>query len=182
MKVSRKQWLTEGLKLLGKQGPEALKIDRLCRQLKVSKGSFYHHFSHRENYLEALLAYWQECNTENVIENLESLSTPAKRGEQFNDHIARTDLKAEIELRAWGRQNPTVGNAVARVDQRRMNYLTELITGQTEDQKQADTIARVVYAQFVGCQYLQHSISQQDWAEMDLLLQAMVQHYLEAPH
>lgn len=178
MKVSREQWLAEGLRLLGEQGPEVLKIDRLCRHLQVSKGSFYHHFRDREDYIEALLAHWQASGTEAVIESLASLSTPEQRSQQLNEHIVQADIRPEIELRAWGRQSPRVAETVAQVDQRRMDYVADLVRAQTGDTKQARVMARIAYAHFVGCQYLQHSVTREDWAEMDQLLQDMVQHYL----
>lgn len=179
MKVSREQWLAEGLKLLGQQGPDVLKIDRLCQHLTVSKGSFYHHFRDREDYVDALLGYWQESGAESVIKALSSISIPEQRSRQLNKHIAQADLKPEIELRAWGRQNPQVAKSVAAVDQQRMDYLTDQVSVQAEDAEQARVIARMVYAQFVGCQYLQHSVTQQDWAAMDSLLQTMVHQYLD---
>ncbi|MCH8552277.1 MAG: TetR/AcrR family transcriptional regulator [Natronospirillum sp.] len=178
MKVSREQWLTEGLKLLGQQGPDVLKIERLCQHLQVSKGSFYHHFRDREDYIEALLVHWQACSTEDVIASLASISTPEQRSQQLNEHIVQADLRAEIELRAWGRQNPHVAKAMAQVDQQRMNYVADLISAKTGNTEQARVMARIAYAHFVGCQYLQHSIRREDWAEMDQLLQDMVEHYL----
>lgn len=177
MKVSRKQWLAEGFSLLGQQGPEVLKIDRLCQHLQVSKGSFYHHFRDREAYVEALLDYWQARGTEAVIEALGQLSTSAQRSRQLNEHLAQADLRAEIELRAWGHQNPQVAAVVAQVDRRRMDYMADLISARTGNAGQARIMARIAYAQFVGCQYLQHSISQEDWAQMDRLLQDMAAQY-----
>ncbi|MBZ0331404.1 TetR/AcrR family transcriptional regulator [Halomonas sp. ANAO-440] len=179
MKISRELWLSEGLRFLGEQGPEALKIDRLCRHLEVSKGSFYHHFSDRSAYVEALLEHWLTSSTEAVFESLASVPDPAQRGKQLNAHIARANLKPEIELRAWGRHNARVADAVARVDRRRMEYLANLISLRTGEREQAGSIANMIYSQFVGCQYLQHSINQESWARMDQLLQTMVQQYLD---
>ena len=38
-------WIQAGFALLADGGPNALRIDRLCERLGVTKGSFYWHFT-----------------------------------------------------------------------------------------------------------------------------------------
>jgi AcrR family transcriptional regulator len=38
-------WVQAGFAILAEEGIKALKIDRLCRRLDVTKGSFYWHFT-----------------------------------------------------------------------------------------------------------------------------------------
>jgi len=41
-----------------RKGIKALKIDRLCKRLGVTKGSFYWHFTDMAGYRAALVDYW----------------------------------------------------------------------------------------------------------------------------
>lgn len=174
MKVSREEWLARGLTLLAEEGPEAIRIDRLCRALNVSKGSFYHYFENRQAYVDDLLDYWLKLGTMDVIESLASIADPNARGEALNACIQQADLKPEMALRFWGRQEPRVAEAVAQVDQRRLDYLTRLVQEQTGCGSQASLMAKLAYAQFVGCQALGDLVDQNEWVQLDRLLHQMV--------
>jgi len=44
-RLSVDDWMQAGFAILAEEGIKALKIDRLCRRLGVTKGSFYWHFT-----------------------------------------------------------------------------------------------------------------------------------------
>ena len=181
MKISREEWLSSGLALLAEHGSEVIKIDRLCRHLKVTKGSFYHYFANRQAFVDELLAYWLKKDTDEVIESLSGMADPHARGQALNQGVEQADLKPEMALRIWGHQDPGVAEAVARVDKRRLDYLTSLVQEQTGRSDQAVLMAKLAYAHFVGCQTLGDLVSKDEWAQMDLLLHQMVLNQLEGP-
>lgn len=179
MKISREEWLAKGLALLAEHGSEVIKIDRLCRHLKVTKGSFYHYFANRQAFVDDLLTYWLKKDTDEVIESLAGTADPHARGEALNKRVEQADLKPEMALRIWGHQNPGVAEAVARVDKRRLDYLTRLVEEQTGQSDQAELMAKLAYAHFVGCQALGDLVSKDEWVQMDQMLHQMVLRQLE---
>ena len=60
--LSRESWITAALRLLEKSGIGSVKIDLLARQLRVTRGSFYFHFSGLGDLQEALLKEWRRRN------------------------------------------------------------------------------------------------------------------------
>ena len=54
-KIEREDWFTTGLEILKKDGFLKITIDNLCDVLKVTKGSFYHHFKNVDGYIDALI-------------------------------------------------------------------------------------------------------------------------------
>ena len=44
-RLSADDWIQAGFALLAEGGPNALRLDRLCERLEVTKGSFYWHFA-----------------------------------------------------------------------------------------------------------------------------------------
>lgn len=174
MKLSREDWLQKGLAVLATYGSEDLKIDRLCKHLKVTKGSFYHYFAHRDEYLAALLEYWQNHYTNDLIRAVSGIADPSQRGRELNAKIGAIDLRPETALRSWGRKDERVAAVVAQVDRERIDYLTQLIVEQTHSVGQAELMAKLVYAHFVGCQHLGELVTQFEWQQMDELLQDMV--------
>lgn len=58
MSVSRTEiWIKAGYKLLGTEGPEGIKIERLARLLNLNKSGFYYYFRTMEGFLKNLLQY-----------------------------------------------------------------------------------------------------------------------------
>src|SRR6476660_1936607 len=65
-------WIEEGLRALGKGGPDAVRIEALARSLGVTKGSFYWNFDDRPALLEAVLDRWERATVDEVIERVEA--------------------------------------------------------------------------------------------------------------
>lgn len=55
-KLTRDDWIEAGLKTLDLEGYTAISGERLARRLNVTRGSFYHHFRSREDFMRALLS------------------------------------------------------------------------------------------------------------------------------
>jgi AcrR family transcriptional regulator len=53
-------WVHAGFTILAQEGITALKIDRLCSRLSVTKGSFYWHFTDIAGYRASLVDAWGE--------------------------------------------------------------------------------------------------------------------------
>jgi AcrR family transcriptional regulator len=63
-RLSVDDWIQTGYAILAAEGMKALKIDRLCDQLGVAKGSFYWHFDGMPSYRTALIEAWAELRDE----------------------------------------------------------------------------------------------------------------------
>lgn len=170
MRLRKEDWLAAGLQLLTQAGPQALTIDQLCRRQLVTKGSFYHHFHGREDYLHALMQYWREQNTERLITAAEAVE-PDVRSEVLSQLARNADASVENAMRTWARQDPEVAEQVAAVDHARVDYLQTLIAPQLPAGRDAELLAKLVYAHFVGVQQLPHLVNADEWAAMDAFLQ-----------
>jgi hypothetical protein len=60
-------------------GPSGLRIDRLCRRLGVSKGSFHHHFAGAGDFKQALLAAYEALVVEALNRSPTTLNLRAAR-------------------------------------------------------------------------------------------------------
>ena len=54
-RLSAEDWLEVGYTVLAQEGVRALKVERLCQQAGVTRGSFYWHFEDIDNYRAALV-------------------------------------------------------------------------------------------------------------------------------
>ncbi len=127
-RLSRPAWLALALDTLAKEGKAKLRIDQLCRSLGVTKGSFYWHFTDRDDFVRNLLDYWANDFTARVVERVSRSPGDAKaRLFTLMQILHREEsAKYDIAMRAWGAQEPSVARAVRKVDQLRFTYVRSL--------------------------------------------------------
>jgi AcrR family transcriptional regulator len=127
-RLSRNQWLSRALDLVAREGGAKLHIETLCRQLRVTRGSFYWHFRSRSEFVQALVEYWGLVFTRSVVEQHRSVEgSPEERLLSLMEllhegHFARYD----VAVRAWAAQEPSLAAQVARVDEERLAYVGSL--------------------------------------------------------
>jgi AcrR family transcriptional regulator len=127
-------WVDAALAVLASNGVEAVRVERLAKSLKVTKGSFYWHFKDRRALFDAMLASWRKRATLGVIDRLERANKPpAERLKQllalprFNSPSSRGGADVEAAIRLWGRSDPTAASAISEIDRLRLGYIRSLL-------------------------------------------------------
>ncbi len=154
MKAPKEQWLVCGFGLLVEQGPTALKVDTLCKAMALTKGAFYHHFANLAEYQQALLDQWETAHTEVIIQAVSMLDDNQARRQLLTEMANERDQQLENALRAWSLYHPDVARRLRGVDERRIDFIRQLIEVDAAPGVDPLTAARVVYAHFVGWQQL----------------------------
>ena len=152
MRLKKKNWLDLGLERLAADGPDALTVDGLCAAAGRTKGSFYHHFESREDFVAALLAHWSKSHTEDVIDKVEKDTGGTARRRALDTLSARLDDRIERQMRRWAGSDAAVAAAIAANDGRRIAYLEKLIgeAGELSKDGEAADLAILEYATFLG--------------------------------
>jgi AcrR family transcriptional regulator len=129
-RFDREAWLRAAMEVLARDGQAKLRVDRLAGDLGVTKGSFYHHFENREDFVESLLAYWSSAFTDWVVREVESLEVPAdERLLRLMQIIQREGLdRYDIAFRSWAAQDPSVAEQVKKVDLARYDFIRSLFS------------------------------------------------------
>lgn len=154
-RLTREGWLDIGLRLLGEQGEKALTIEHLCQVANRTKGSFYHHFKNRDEFVNVLLEYWQSEYTNHIISTVKQLDNLNERRRKLDHLAASLDSQVEQAIRNWSGSDDRVQKALKRVDEDRINYLAKLIEELGQPNKAvALELAIIEYAIFVGLQNL----------------------------
>ena len=60
--LGKADWIGAALNCLVSEGVEAIQITRLAKALGVTRGSFYWHFTDRQNLLDCVLDEWRAAN------------------------------------------------------------------------------------------------------------------------
>lgn len=149
-RISKAQWLEQGLEVLEKEGIDAVKIERLAKELATSRSGFYWHFLDRNNLLQEILKYWRHEYSEVVIIKYRQ-GSPELEGLQPKDRlleimrmISDHELdRFEIHIRSWADHDPQAADAVAKVYQMRFEFIRSIFAEMGFEGKDLDMRTRL---------------------------------------
>ena len=155
--LTRDHYLAAGLDLLADGGVSAVTIAALCNRLRVTKGSFYHHFDDVAGFHEALLACW-EAGTYEAIDAARAVADSHKRLGVLKELAVGAHHEAESAIRAWGRSYELAAAVVRRVDAARETNLVESFKAIGLPATRARHLARIGLATLIGTQSLERPV------------------------
>lgn len=114
-------------------GVEAVRVEKLARNLSVTKGSFYWHFKDREELLDLLLREWEEELLKDIIPRLKGrrgretlrllLQLMVKRVPLGEEGI----LPSDAAMFTWASVSPVVAQRVNQAERKRIHLLKTII-------------------------------------------------------
>ena len=145
--LGKADWLRAARIALMHGGVEAVRVEKLARTLRVTKGSFYWHFKNREEILEALLHEWEEerdvisnlFDTEDIRTALDELFSEVGRRVKASP---RGEAPSDAAIFAWAAVSPEVAERVNREEAIRIRLLKQAF-GESE-------VAEYVYMAYLG--------------------------------
>ncbi len=145
-------WVAAALGAMVEGGVQAVRVEQLARQLKVSKGSFYWHFKNRAALLEAAVSAWEQRATHGIIAHVDTnAGTPRERlralgritfGEKSGD--------PEQALRSWAASEPEIAERIDVIDRVRVGYVRGLLVAAGIDADAASRRADILYRAIIG--------------------------------
>jgi len=130
--LKREDWLRAARLALLKGGVEAARVEKLARDLHVTKGSFYWHFKDRDQMLESLLREWENEAAE-IVQQLgsggpeEKFQTLAKVLEQRARLSEQGGVPSDAAIFAWASTDPAVARRVNKAEEERIRLLMRVI-------------------------------------------------------
>ncbi len=135
------------------EGIGALKIDRLAKACKVTRGGFYWRFRNREDLLDRLLQHWHDTNGTAFLDVLRPDEPPPARylrlTRLFIDETA-FDPAFDSAVRAWAAVSTKAHAVVRKADDDRIKALTRLFLDADYAREEAFIRARIVYFHQIG--------------------------------
>ncbi|MGA2050720.1 MAG: helix-turn-helix domain-containing protein [Terracidiphilus sp.] len=131
--LSRDDWLKAARLALLTGGVEAVRVEKLARNLRVTKGSFYWHFKDREELLDLLLREWEEELRKEIIPRLDG-----RRGREGLQMLLQLlakqvplgeegALPSDAAMFTWASVSPVIAQRVNHAERRRIQLLKDII-------------------------------------------------------
>jgi AcrR family transcriptional regulator len=156
-RTPRDKWIEEGLQALAAGGPDAVRVEALAKKLGVTKGGFYGSFADRDALLEAMLDAWERESTDEVIDRVEREGgDPRTKIQRAGVLTFSSDrlLPIDLAIRDWARRDEAVAERLARVDNRRMALLREMIGTFCSDADEVEARSLLAFCVAIGEHFL----------------------------
>ena len=159
-RLTRDDWLAAARKIFVKSGIDDVKVDRLAKVLKASRGSFYWHFKSHGELLQALLQDWEVRNQVVISQTRDRWElSPPDMGDIGLIFLRENPIWLNWEvnwasqglaMRLWARKSKAVGAAVLRVDRLWHELLRDLFVSKGYSEKESLVRARIIYFHYLG--------------------------------
>jgi AcrR family transcriptional regulator len=181
-RLSREDWVAAAFDAIAEAGMSAVAVEPLAERLGVTKGSFYAHFSSRDELIEATLASWEQSHgsvlaeagaIEEPAERLRAVLLTAVTFSQSGAPSVHMSLLGEL-------QDPRVRAAVSRVTARRIERLTATYRQLGMQPQRAAHRAQMAYATYLGLLQMAREAPERRMSDreiarfMDELVEAMI--------
>jgi AcrR family transcriptional regulator len=152
--LSKQDWIRAALFAIADGGTSKVAVEPLAAQLGATKGSFYWHFSNRDQLIAEALEFWERDGTDDVIEMVQPIADPGERlrrllaiaiGYEDDDAAGQAD----VGLLAAA-HDPVVGPVLRRVADKRLDFLEGCFREIGFTAAQSRHRARMAYSTFLG--------------------------------
>lgn len=165
-RLTEQSWIDAAVRHVIKESISDIRVEKLARDLGVTKGSFYWHFRNHQHLLQLVLEQWTERATIRITEwsksgNASGIERIA-RLLALPSNVSADNHGADIELavRSWARRDEAAANIVAKIDKMRFENIVELIGELGFSEEEARQRGAIALAFMLGDAFLKLGISQ----------------------
>ncbi|MGV0748617.1 TetR/AcrR family transcriptional regulator [Mycolicibacter virginiensis] len=158
-RLSVQDWVQAGFRILAEDGVKALTIDRLCKRLGVTKGSFYWHFADMKTYRQALVDTFAAVRDSDRgdFDALSELPPRERLSRMMAALVGPAHWMLERAMREWARSEDSVAAAVRSSDRRVLKAVRQAFLDDGFDTDEADMRANATFAVGIGFLHLSGS-------------------------
>jgi AcrR family transcriptional regulator len=170
-RLSREDWIAATLDAIADGGLGSVAVEPLAARLGVTKGSFYAHFSSRDELLEATLESWERSHAGTGLARFAQIEDPTERlravllaAVTFSQSGAPS-----VHMSLLGELGDTrVRDAVARVTAKRVELLTATYRRLGLPPRRAADRARMAYATYLGLLQMAREAPDRNLSDRDI--------------
>jgi AcrR family transcriptional regulator len=184
-RLTRDDWLNEAYSAVVLGGFENVKVLALAEKLKVTRGSFYWHFTDHADLIGSLLLQWKLAQLDLTEKLKKHLTGDLQKDLEFVVDAAFSQVGSELEnlrfeqaMRALSHHHAEAAQILVLVDAERMDLFESKFLMIVKDPKKARDLAALLYLAIVGSHQALSRPSNPP--NMRTYLSGLISHYLVA--
>ena len=150
--AKKEDWIKLGYELFSEHGVSGIVVEKMAKTLKVNKSSFYWHFKTKKDFIEELIKYWINNETERII----NLTKDKKPGlQKFKTLVAliyKQDLFLDFVfyLKRYARKEKRIQKIIDDIDNKRIEYASNLLQEMGYSKQDAKIKSTLLHKHFIG--------------------------------
>lgn len=161
-RLSAEDWLEVGYTVLAEEGVRALKVERLCQQAGVTRGSFYWHFEDIDHYRAALVESWNKFleRDRQALSELDELPPRERLSALTHTLVSPQYWVLERAMREWARLDPIAAENIRAADRLLLHTVVKAYHDYGFSLEDARLRAELTFAAGIGLLHLTSSPEQ----------------------
>jgi AcrR family transcriptional regulator len=161
-RLTADDWLQAGYSLLAEEGARALKVERLCRQVGATRGSFYWHFEDMDGYRAALVESWNTFRDQDrqSLAEIDALPPRERLSAMMIALVRPQHWILERAMREWARTDEAAAANVRDADRRLLRSVAKAYGDCGFSPDDAKLRAELTFAAGIGLLHLTGSPGQ----------------------
>ena len=152
--VTRNQrlWLEEAIKILLKEGPQAVSVKRIATHLGTSRSPFFRVFGNRDELIRQMCDFYHQKTTAKVLDIMRGYAgTPLQRFWYFWITIIDRDIyRLDRPFRQWSLIDPKVDKLIRAMDEERIDFMRQLYEDLGYSKEESNHRASFAYFEYIG--------------------------------
>jgi len=150
--ATKEIWIKLGYETFAQQGITGIVIEKMARELKVNKSSFYWHFKTKKDFIDAIVLYWIYTETEAIIKQAEKSKNINEKWNNFLIIAFKNDpyLEFIFHLKRYAVKQREIQVIIDEIDKKRLAFVSDLLEELGYSKQEAITKSSIFYKYLIG--------------------------------
>jgi AcrR family transcriptional regulator len=172
--AKKEDWIDLGYRIFSEQGVAGIVVEKMAKALKVNKSSFYWHFKTKKEFIDQLIMFWKDKETDRIINLTIDKKTGLEKFKALIPLIYKQDpfLDFVFYLKRYARKEKRIQQIIDNIEKQRIDYACNLIQEMGYSKQIAKIKASSLHKHFIGyhevIRYKEQSIDYVKEVELEL--------------
>jgi len=150
--AEKSDWVQLGFQLFAEHGAAGLVVDTLASKLKCNRSSFYWHFKSKQAFVHAIIDYWVESDTNQIIALAEKADSAHGKFVALVEIAFKVDpyIDFVFHLKRYAKGDLHIRDVIDAIDRERMHYVASLLKQMGFPEADAHAKAALFYKYLIG--------------------------------
>ncbi|MAE84916.1 MAG: hypothetical protein CMB80_19420 [Flammeovirgaceae bacterium] len=156
-------WIKYGFELFASQGESALIVDKMSQYLKCNRSSFYWHFGSKKKFIDEIINYWIELDTNQIIQLVQEAESPQDKFFILVKQAFKADSNLDfvLYLKRYATHHEEVKMIIESIDQQRIEFVASILTEIGYTKTESSEKAMIFYKYLIGHHEMNRNIKQE---------------------
>ncbi|BDS12679.1 TetR/AcrR family transcriptional regulator [Aureispira anguillae] len=150
--AQKEDWIELGYQLFTQSGERGIVVEAMSKVLKCNKSSFYWHFKTKKDFMNCLVKFWIDRDTQRIMEQVKKAATAQEQLDCLLEITFKKDpnLDFVFYLKRYAQSNSTLQHLIDQIDADRIQFTATLFHNLGSPKKEAHRKAVCFYKYLIG--------------------------------